>query len=156
MLGAILFAWQFPHFNSLSWNLRPDYSRAGYRMMSVTDPLLCRRVALKYSVGLIPLCSIAAPMLDVTTWFFAFTSLPPNVYQALLAWRFYKEGDSNSSRKLFRMTLLHIPVVMLLMAMDKKGFAPDIFGCDTCKSLAVLGHACTCDEQTERDAEAKT
>ena len=31
VLGGILFAWQFPHFNSLSWNLRPDYSKAGYR-----------------------------------------------------------------------------------------------------------------------------
>jgi protoheme IX farnesyltransferase len=27
VLAALLFAWQFPHFNSLSWNLRPDYSR---------------------------------------------------------------------------------------------------------------------------------
>lgn len=38
LLGGILYAWQFPHFNALSWNLRPDYSRAGYRMMAVTDP----------------------------------------------------------------------------------------------------------------------
>ena len=29
VLAGILFTWQFPHFNSLSWNLRPDYSRAG-------------------------------------------------------------------------------------------------------------------------------
>jgi protoheme IX farnesyltransferase len=29
LLGGILFAWQFPHFNALSWNLRNDYSRAG-------------------------------------------------------------------------------------------------------------------------------
>ena len=52
VLGGILFTWQFPHFNSLSWNLRPDYSRAGYRMMSVTDPELCKRVALRY-VGIL-------------------------------------------------------------------------------------------------------
>lgn len=38
VLGVILYSWQFPHFNALSWNLRPDYSRAGYRMMAVTDP----------------------------------------------------------------------------------------------------------------------
>ncbi len=47
VLGGILYTWQFPHFNSLSWNLRPDYSRAGYRMMSVTEPDLCKRVALR-------------------------------------------------------------------------------------------------------------
>ncbi len=34
ILAGILYAWQFPHFNSLSWNLRPDYSKAGYRYVS--------------------------------------------------------------------------------------------------------------------------
>lgn len=38
IFAGLLYAWQFPHFNALSWNLRPDYSRAGYRMMAVTDP----------------------------------------------------------------------------------------------------------------------
>eukprot|EP00049_Salpingoeca_infusionum_P003490 m.66957 g.66957 ORF g.66957 m.66957 type:complete len:341 (-) comp12154_c0_seq1:621-1643(-) len=27
VLAGILFAWQFPHFNALSWKLRPDYSK---------------------------------------------------------------------------------------------------------------------------------
>ena len=53
VLGGILYTWQFPHFNSLSWNLRQDYSRAGYRMMSVTDPELCKRVALRYKKRLL-------------------------------------------------------------------------------------------------------
>ncbi|PSN52221.1 Protoheme IX farnesyltransferase, partial [Blattella germanica] len=52
ILPGILYAWQFPHFNALSWNLRPDYSRAGYRMMSVTNPGLCRRTALRYTGAL--------------------------------------------------------------------------------------------------------
>lgn len=26
-LAAILYSWQFPHFNGLSWNLRGDYSK---------------------------------------------------------------------------------------------------------------------------------
>lgn len=38
IMAGLLYAWQFPHFNALSWNLRPDYSRAGYRMMAVTNP----------------------------------------------------------------------------------------------------------------------
>ena len=32
VLAGVLYSWQFPHFNSLSWNLRPDYSRAGARI----------------------------------------------------------------------------------------------------------------------------
>lgn len=27
VLAGILYSWQFPHFNALSWNLRADYSR---------------------------------------------------------------------------------------------------------------------------------
>lgn len=27
ILAGILYSWQFPHFNALSWNLRADYSR---------------------------------------------------------------------------------------------------------------------------------
>ncbi|KAJ2892033.1 Protoheme IX farnesyltransferase, mitochondrial, partial [Coemansia aciculifera] len=49
VMGGILFAWQFPHFNSLAHTLRADYSQAGYRMMSVTRPRLNARVSLRYA-----------------------------------------------------------------------------------------------------------
>lgn len=49
-MAAMLFAWQFPHFNALSWNLRQDYSRAGYRVMCVTDPGLCTRTTLRLAL----------------------------------------------------------------------------------------------------------
>jgi len=120
LLGAIMFAWQFPHFNSLSWNLRPDYSRGGYRMASVVRPQLCKAVALRYSVGMIFLCA-AAPLADLTTWTFVADSLPLNIYMTYLAWNFYRQGDSNSSRTLFRFTLVYIPAIMLLMFCSKKG-----------------------------------
>lgn len=47
VLAAILFSWQFPHFNGLSWNLRGDYSRAGYRVMCVTNEELCRKTTIR-------------------------------------------------------------------------------------------------------------
>lgn len=119
VLAGILYTWQFPHFNSLSWNLRPDYSRAGYRMMSVTHPDLCKRVALRQSLLCIGVCT-AAPLLDVTTWAFAIDSLPLNLYMTFLSWKFYQKADSNSSRKLFRFSLIHLPLLMLLMCVGKK------------------------------------
>ena len=119
ILAGVLYTWQFPHFNSLSWNLRPDYSRAGYRMMSVTHPDLCRRVAVRHSLGLIAVCS-AAPLLEVTHWAFALESLPLNLYMVYLSWRFYQKADSASSRKLFRYTLIHLPLLMTLMILGKK------------------------------------
>ncbi len=121
LLAAIMYAWQFPHFNALSWNLRADYSRAGYRMMSVVNPALCKRVALRYCIVMLGLCT-AAPMLDVTTWAFAIDSLPLNLILVYLGWRFYRDGDSNSSRRLFRFTLIHIPALIVLMLISKKHF----------------------------------
>lgn len=119
VLAGLLYAWQFPHFNALSWNLRPDYSRAGYRMMAVTNPALCRRVALRYT-GVIGALSLSAPFLDVTNMWFALETLPLNGYFGYLAWKFYKESDSGSSRKLFRFSLLHLPILMVLFLINKK------------------------------------
>lgn len=119
LLSAIMYAWQFPHFNALSWNLRPDYSRSGYRMTSVVNPALCKRVALRYSAGMIGLCTLA-PVMGVTSWTFAVDSFPLNAYLTYLAWQFYKKGDSNSSRKLFRFTLGHIPALLILFLVSKK------------------------------------
>lgn len=79
IMSGILYAWQFPHFNALSWNLRPDYSRAGYRMMAVTNPGLCRRTALRYTAALMALTYLA-PICDVTHWWFAVASTPLNAY----------------------------------------------------------------------------
>lgn len=121
ILAGVLYAWQFPHFNALSWNLRPEYSRAGYRMMAVTNPGLCRRTALRYTVAIGAL-SCAAPLLDLTNVWFALESLPLNVYFGYLAWQFYKESDSSTSRKLFRFSLIHLPVLMILMLINKKNW----------------------------------
>lgn len=39
------------------------------------------------------------------------------------AYEFYKKSDSNSSRKLFRFSLVHLPALMLLMLVNKKYWA---------------------------------
>lgn len=122
LLGGLLFAWQFPHFNALSWNLRGDYSRAGYRMMSVTNPALCRRTTLQYSLVIVMLSTLA-PVIDLTTWTFAVDSLPLNAYLVYLSWKFFRKADSNSSRKLFRYSLIHLPALMMLLLISKKHYS---------------------------------
>ncbi|XP_034175165.1 cytochrome c oxidase assembly factor 10 isoform X1 [Osmia lignaria lignaria] len=124
IMSGLLYAWQFPHFNALSWNLRPDYSRAGYRMMAVTNPKLCRTTALRYTAVLTSLCYLA-PVLDVTNWWFAIASTPLNAYFLYLAWKFHKRSDSASSRKLFHFSLIHLPVLMIFMLVNKKRWYND-------------------------------
>ena len=119
VLAGILYAWQFAHFNALSWGLRGDYNRAGYKMMSVSHPALCRRVALRYSVAMVPICTLA-PACDLTTWLFALDSLPVNLWLIYLAWRFHQDASYKTSRRLFHYTLLHLPLLMGLVLINKK------------------------------------
>ena len=123
VLAAILYSWQFAHFNALSWGLRGDYARAGYKMMAVSNPALCKRVALRYSLATIPICS-AAPVCGLTTWLFALDSLPVNLWLVVLAWRFYRgrdqKTDAKAARRLFQYSLLHLPVLMALLLINKK------------------------------------
>ena len=109
---------------TLYWLQFSSCDLAGYRMMCVTDPALCRRVALRHCVALIGLSSLM-PILDITSWWFALDSLPLNVWQTWLAYNFYKDSDSKSSRRLFRCTLIYLPVIMLLALLHKKKNAED-------------------------------
>lgn len=119
ILAGLLYCWQFPHFNALSWNIRPEYLKAGYKMMANSHPELCTRVSLRHT-GYITALSLLAPALDVTNVWFAVESLPLNAYFAYLAWDFHQKADSKSSRKLFRFSLLHLPLLMGLFLLNKK------------------------------------
>ena len=119
LLASILFAWQFPHFNSLSWRLRDDYTRGGYRMMAVLNPTLCTRTALRYALVLTPICSLAIPYIALTTPAFAITSLIPNLALARDALAFHRTPSDASSRKLFFTSLWHLPLLIVLLAIHK-------------------------------------
>lgn len=65
------------------------------------------------------MCSYLAPALHLTTWNFAIDSLPVNLYFIYLALLFKKNPDAQSSRKLFRFSLIHLPTIILLMLITK-------------------------------------
>lgn len=117
-LGTILYIWQFPHFKALSWNIKSDYQRAGYQMSSVTNPDMCKRVAYRHTIFMTIACCLG-PVVGTTTDMFILYSLPCNLYGVYLGWKFYYEGDSSSSRKLFRFSLLQIPYLILMMLVSK-------------------------------------
>lgn len=124
LFAGVLYSWQFPHFNALSWNMRADYSRAGYCMMAVTNPGLCKRVSLRHTLFLHGIC-LLAPVLDVTTWFFACDSFILNAVFTFYAWRFYRDGDAKSSRNLFRFSLVYLPLILAFLLISKKRSNPE-------------------------------
>lgn len=118
ILALILFSWQFPHFNALSWNLRHEYARAGYRMMSVVNPDLCKKVALRHSILLLIYTSLL-PVYGSASSLFALCALPFNLQFIYLSWLFYKKADSASSRKLFKFSLLYLPALLGLLILNR-------------------------------------
>lgn len=121
LFASLLFAWQFPHFMALSWLIREDYKAAGLRMLAWTNPARNARVALRYSLIFAPIC-FGLCAAGVTEWSFAATSLPVNAWLAWQAVRFWRfEGQKGSARGLFWASIWHLPAILVLAVMQKKG-----------------------------------
>ncbi|KAK0223036.1 protoheme IX farnesyltransferase [Armillaria fumosa] len=121
VLPMLLFSWQFPHFNSLSYFVRGSYAQAGYRMLSVLDPRKNALVALRHAILLTSICSILVPLSGLTTWAFAFTSLPPNLVCVQAAWKWWQQGGEKQARVVFRHSLWYLPLILGLMMVHKQG-----------------------------------
>ncbi|KAH6692898.1 UbiA prenyltransferase family-domain-containing protein [Leptodontidium sp. MPI-SDFR-AT-0119] len=121
LLAGLLVAWQFPHFMSLSWSIREEYKNAGYKMLCWVNPARNARVGLRYSLLFFPIC-IGLCYFNVTEWSFAVASAPVNIYLLREAVRFWKlEGHKGSARGLFWASVWHLPMVMILAMVEKKG-----------------------------------
>lgn len=127
LCAGLLFAWQFPHFNSLSWSIREEYKSAGYRMLAWVNPAQNGRVALRYAILMFPVC-IGLSYCGVTDWSFVVTSSAINGWMALKAWQFYKlQGQKGSARGLFWASVWHLPIVMVLAMAQKKGLGERLY-----------------------------
>ncbi|RPA74273.1 mitochondria protoheme IX farnesyltransferase [Ascobolus immersus RN42] len=120
LLAGLLFAWQFPHFNALSWTIKEEYKRAGYVMASWKYPKLNARVALRYSLLFFPLC-IGLTYYGVTDWGFVATSTAVNAWNLQKAWRFYKVQTPATARGLFWASVWHLPLILGLGMLHKNG-----------------------------------
>lgn len=121
LLAGLLFAWQFPHFNSLSWPIREEYRAAGYRMLAWTNPRRNGRVALRYALLCFPICA-GLYGVGIVDRGFLLTSSVANAWMAREAFRFWSfDGYRGSARGLFWASVWHLPVVMVLAMVHKAG-----------------------------------
>jgi len=122
--GLALFAiqafWQVPHFMAIAWIYRDEYARAGFKMLPVVDPQGRRtgRQAVGYTVvllvaGLCPfLLKLAGPVYLVC-------ALCLGLSFVWFAWQFSRELALSRARQLFYLSLIHLPVLMTVMVLDK-------------------------------------
>lgn len=126
LLAALLFAWQFPHFNALSHPIRHEYRNAGYKMLVWYHAARNTRVALRYAVAMFPICA-GLTAVGVTDKWFLGTSSVVNAWMVKEAWGFYRSGGGESkeaakaARALFWASVWHLPIVLLLAMCQKQG-----------------------------------
>ncbi|KAL8969238.1 MAG: hypothetical protein Q9183_002094 [Haloplaca sp. 2 TL-2023] len=121
LLASFLYAWQFPHFNALSWTIREEYKHAGYRMLAWVNPQMNGRVAFRYAMLSFPICG-ALWWFGITDQGFLITSSIVNTWIVREAWLFWRRnGYKGSARGLFWAGVWHLPVVMVLAMAHKKG-----------------------------------
>ncbi|HET6272100.1 MAG TPA: heme o synthase [Bacteroidota bacterium] len=120
ILFAILFLWQMPHFFSLAWMYRKDYARAGYKMLTVLDPKGDRtsRQILFYCGALIPTTMI--PVLAGYSGFaYMICALFLGTAFLLSGIHLVKTRSNDSARRVFLVSLLYLPALLLLMVIDR-------------------------------------
>ncbi|KAK9492863.1 UbiA prenyltransferase family-domain-containing protein [Lipomyces doorenjongii] len=133
-LAGLLYAWQFPHFNALSYPVREEYKMAGYIMTAWVNPRLNARVALRYSVAIIPLC-VGLWYYGVTDGLFLADSTVVNAWLVACAYKFWKEcrstvagkGATASARSLFWASIWQLPTVLVLAMVHKTGLWDGVF-----------------------------
>jgi heme o synthase len=120
VLFAILFLWQFPHFDAIAWIYREDYSRAGIKMLPVEDREGTRtfREILLTAAVLVPVSLLPALTgLAGARYFFGALVLGIILVEVCL-WA--AAAKSNVRAKwLMHATVLHLPLLLGLLIYDK-------------------------------------
>jgi protoheme IX farnesyltransferase len=114
VLAGLLYFWQLPHFMALAYLYRADYAAGGYRMLPLIDATGRRTalVALRNSLYMVPL-GFAACALGVTTPPFAWEAAALSAGMAAGAAAFLARPAQASARRLFLMSLVHLPALQL-------------------------------------------
>jgi protoheme IX farnesyltransferase len=120
VLYALLFLWQFPHFMAIAWMYREDYARAGYLVLPFGE----RRGPVMAWQSLVP--SLALVPLSMTPALLGHAGLIYSLGALLLSCGFLYYGTqlalrrSNPlARRLLFASIIYLPLVFLLMMLDK-------------------------------------
>jgi protoheme IX farnesyltransferase len=119
-LFAMLFLWQFPHFDAIAWVYREDYKRAGIKMLPVVDPEGTRtfREILMTAALLVPVSLLPAVTgLAGARYFFGAVVLGLMLVEVCL-WAAASKTNVRA-KWLMHATVLHLPVLLGLLIYDK-------------------------------------
>lgn len=125
LLGAILFAWQIPHFLALAWLYREDYERGGFRMLPILDPSgsITSQACVVYSAMLVPL-AVMLTVQGLAGWTFAVVGAGLGVLMTLASLALAMSRTNTNARRLFFSSLIYLPLLMAVLVLDRGSVDP--------------------------------
>src|SRR5580692_8401402 len=121
LLFAVVFLWQFPHFMAIAWMYREDYGRAGYLVLPASE-FKDRFVAwqsLLPTLGLFVVAMVPVLRGQSGLAYFAAAFVLGGVFLYYSA-RFAFQRSMICARQLLFASILYLPVLFALLALDKK------------------------------------
>ena len=119
-LFAILFCWQMPHFFAIAWMYREDYARAGFRMLSSSDPDGARsgRQSVFFAALLLG-ASVLPALLGLSSRSFIALEILLSAGFLALALRFHFNRGVTEARWLFFASILYLPLLLATLVLTK-------------------------------------
>ena len=119
-LFAILAFWQLPHFLAIAWMYREEYEKAGFKMLPGIDPLGHRtgRQAVSHTLGLLPV-SLFPFLFHITGPVYLVGALLLGALFLGCAVQFARHLTIGRARQLFFASILYLPLLLIMMVLDK-------------------------------------
>ncbi len=120
LLFAILFVWQHPHFYAIAWIYKEDYAKAGFKMLPSVDTegTATFRQIMIYSVLLVPVSLLPAIYGLSTSALYVWGATALGVMMLTGGVVFRQTQTNDSARSLLYASLLYLPALFTLIALD--------------------------------------
>jgi protoheme IX farnesyltransferase len=119
-LFSMQFLWQFPHFLSIAWLYREDYANAGIMMLPVLEPegkITARQIVL-FSIMLLPV-SLAPFFLQISGFIFLAGGTLLGIWFLFESVSMARKRTDASAKRLLLVSVIYLPLLYLLMVLDK-------------------------------------
>jgi heme o synthase len=122
LLYVILFLWQFPHFLAIAWLYREDYAQAGMLMLPQehTEGGNTFRQMWVASLALI-VATLVPGLIGMTGKFYLSFALALAIGLLFFVYRLSSRRSKNAARQLLHATVIYLPLLYLVMVLDKTG-----------------------------------
>jgi protoheme IX farnesyltransferase len=110
---SLMYLWQISHFMAICYKCKYDYNKAGYKMLSISNPQSAANQSVYHAAALFPLCWGMSYYGYLPTWF-GVISTPINYYLLLKpSIVFMKDVNYEKATALFFKSLGHLPALFL-------------------------------------------